>query len=1504
MGYDCGKVTFSTSDSKSGPWKTLVSGKPTDNIDLGKKNQRYIRLEFDEVDSGYVGVQQVQVRIVEGDEAPKPEPTKSYQEVADKVRCVDNSKTYDGYPLENMYNDSSDYWCSESGDDVFLTFDCGTNAAKIAQWQMVMGYDCNKVTFSTSDDKRGPWTTMTSGRPDQKIDLDGKNKRYIRLQFDELQSSYVGVQQIFVRVLEGDEVPKPADDAPAADEKKEAEPEPVAQEAEEPAAGGAAPATGAGGDMADENEADFDVADDAEDITLNEQLKCIDSYPKQDDLATQAQAAHSGSAYEMMTLSEYEATKDVWIKYDVGTLKIDTLEVGFYEALHASTVKIYTSKAEDGHYELIKIKRNLPKKEEKTFFLKSKHERYIKIAIADRTSGTASINKVKFNGFEPKVSSAPGAVGGIVEFTSNVSVYQASAKKESAPNVLKNNADVLAFERGATAWIIFDCMRYELDRIVITFEPKCVPMLVKFKMSDVAPRYSFNIPSSKKFNLDSCFKPQHDAAWNKVKQVQTLQIDESCYTQDGFKRYIMLEFSKFYVDELKVRRIQFFGQLSTRIPDDDEQFQVRFDGDGSEAKKDDSTPYKPDVVDNSPTQQGMPIANIWKPEDHFFWMGQYGTDPYITLDTGNNKVESILVKAYPSYTYKTLKISTGDKPKSKNGWTLLVQDDEMTSKMTDGGTYDLTKYEVKKYIKLEFFEFGMQVFGLSSVKLYGPGEFLDHKESKLSMEDIKNMKFKDQDLVQKYIDQMQKDHIAVITQMAVQASQAKPVLGDQWMDLKRKYYDAQGKMLWAYTEPYAYLADTDYERDQILMAMQKQKEECAQFTKEQLDNEVAMEKKLAKVGEDYKAQGEIRTQWSEELQAHQKEWHKKIFSIWQDPKAKLIWQEWKNAVKTNPRQISSAFTVAEYDNCITQYAMRNDEDGLRECFGILADLFDQSMEQEKEMLHKFFVYQLNSNYLYQTYARSFSYGIPPVSIVVDAASQKGKVDAIAFRVSATQAQKIVISTADELREVKQQSEDADDDETEIDYSNFNIIGQLDLSKFDPKKRKGEDGGEGLSLDETKVKIDRKNQRYIRVEFGDWEEKANWCSLQCKRMKFFGTDQSGVKIVTATKSTGGQDAENVLKEDDYSMYYTYAIGKNHKEAIEDRIRDKVCEGVNYLRKSRGGKISKHDKHFVKFLLCFQNERNYAEMLYSAKLVMGLLRKPLDIEYKRLQDTNAGILTLALDPQYRCDKSFRSNHQCLEWDYNKWYKPRNAMFWPQDLKPLADEWTKLGLNLTDPEFKQLRRTSSFEPDKSFVSSDDLAMEYLNLIAYKLDSGFQKAMKELFKQNREKMGRSYPTGNADLDVQSGPVKTKARQKIKVDLKYYVQPAPQCMAVLDIVRCGIVCEDSEELCSLYQLIMERFKGNIMRVKNAFDDIKKGDDSHGYRAVMINIKFGDESLLPKGYEMVCEAQLLLNAYYQVRKDMHLGYGITRSEDGGQGKDTKPFVVLARDCAKFGALDI
>eukprot|EP01084_Bolivina_argentea_P042644 78621_1 len=107
---------------------------------------------------------------------------------------------------------------------------------------------------------------------------------------------------------------------------------------------------------------------------------------------------------------------------------------------------------------------------------------------------------------------------------------------------------------------------------------------------------------------------------------------------------------------------------------------------------------------------------------------------------------------------------------------------------------------------------------------------------------------------------------------------------------------------------------------------------------------------------------------------------------------------------------------------------------------------------------------------------------------------------------------------------------------------------------------------------------------------------------------------------------------------------------------------------------------------------------------------------------------------------------------------------------------------------------------------------------------------------------------------------------------MDYFNAPYPQCMAVLDIVRCAVVCKDDEELCCLFDLFVQEFSGSIKRVKNAFHKVN-GRQTYGYRAVLINIAYGDSKILPyPKYRMVVEVQLLLNKYFQIRRKMHLGY--------------------------------
>eukprot|EP01083_Nonionella_stella_P278136 945736_1 len=364
-------------------------------------------------------------------------------------------------------------------------------------------------------------------------------------------------------------------------------------------------------------------------------------------------------------------------------------------------------------------------------------------------------------------------------------------------------------------------------------------------------------------------------------------------------------------------------------------------------------------------------------------------------------------------------------------------------------------------------------------------------------------------------------------------------------------------------------------------------------------------------------------------------------------------------------------------------------------------------------------------------------------------------------------------------------------------------------------------------------------------------------------------------------------------------------KDPKAFISKRLCDEICKAVNIMRD--GGNIESEYKHFVKFLLCWQNPAYYMDILLTTKRVMNLLRVPLDEEYGKLEAANSRLLQLSIDETdiaKELQLKTSSNLDLLSATYSAWYKPKTALFWPKDFKPIISEWKSLKFEFDD-EFKDIRRDDMYFVKRTLCSSDDLAMTYLNCIANILNDSFQSKMRELFAKNRNKLGRNAPS-HTDIGVHSGPVKTKSRQHIKIRLDYSSSRYPQCMAVLDIVRCAIVCEDDLELCGLFDALRTEFKGQFKRIKNAFDPVN-GRDTYGYRAVLMNVAYGDEAILPyPKYRMICEIQLILNSYFQVRKKMHLGYGIVRSEGEEATKaDAKaPHYVLAQDSCKFGKLDI
>eukprot|EP01084_Bolivina_argentea_P312135 540372_1 len=1161
----------------------------------------------------------------------------------------------------------------------------------------------------------------------------------------------------------------------------------------------------------DQIDEEFEEDEKASDLSISRYIRCVKTIPETENKST------IKNTYIYWNPETDDIAQDIYLIFDMNDTKIDSFDITFDEEYYASTIKIYCCENNSNNiyaWDLIKIKRNIQQNESIKFYLKSKHFRYIKIGISDRATNAIEVNYFKWYGFEPHL---------LNEITDKIRIYQCSDTKYGydGHKVLLKNTETWASNGGEHSFIIFDCGQYEIESIYIKFEEKSKPEIVKLGLSDVGCQYSFRGAVIQKWKLKTT-QSWGDDYWNDVELDEELKLSKDIY-KNGFKRFLQLRFGKYQNDNMQIVNVRFYGKLSDRIPDDDEQFDSALHGihyndihndvkqNNDDEKKEPDAQYRPEVVDSSPSAPNSSTSNIWKQDEYVYWTADEQFDPYLVIDLGNNEVDEIVVVVYPYYPCKVCKISTSDKIKSKDSdWVLLYNDNEMESKMENGGRYNISKRH-KSYLKFEFSDMKNKIFALSQLYIFGDSQFL-HKEDKvinITIDDIKNMTYIDEDLVSKYKNQQMKQTNKELVKMheklkAIENDKAKGKFSTEWNNLRIEELNKQLSTYYTDIELDAYQSPTIFNQQELMQLAElvkgtvnkysneivlietesgkkiKEMEEYI-FSKKQEFAESKDKKQVVKAFQEKgKEKHAMSIQYSSKKQALYDELDVKIEGMKYGMKCEDIYSAWKEAIEQHPRQISSKYNVGEYDMML-KWAQINKPKEFKQLLARLADLFDESFETRKELLHKFLVFQLSVLY---DKARSKSYGRPPIFILFDCG--KYKLNRIEFKVtnqSGCYFNKIDIYSANELVESKMD----DDDEKDIIWNNFKKIAQ---KEFDDTMRQNK--SKGISFEQSKIDINYNNDRYVKVVFTDFDEnqtecsinqmrffmksndknelddeqmaggnqlekyklkliadsnfnprsiknirfaydissggyrtdhgvkkpylifdcetrkidkfeiefsegknnfktmdvltsdnnetdakwsklfsfaeneqyekiqidrnnkrylkilfEMNWHILEIEHLKFYTTDSSeykwdidnniknltrNVKVIKASKHTRDCSPENLFRE--FYDYTSKSYGSNHKQQILNRIRDEVCKGVNLLRTSNGSKISKHTKHFLKFLLCFQNELHYKEMLYSSQLIMNILRKPLDIEYKRLQNINSKILLLRLDKKHKC------------------------------------------------------------------------------------------------------------------------------------------------------------------------------------------------------------------------------------------------------------------------------
>jgi len=164
----------------------------------------------------------------------------------------------------------------------------------------------------------------------------------------------------------------------------------------------------------------------------------------------------------------------------------------------------------------------------------------------------------------------------------------------------------------------------------------------------------------------------------------------------------------------------------------------------------------------------------------------------------------------------------------------------------------------------------------------------------------------------------------------------------------------------------------------------------------------------------------------------------------------------------------------------------------------------------------------------------------------------------------------------------------------------------------------------------------------------------------------------------------------------------------------------------------------------------------------------------------------------------------------------------------------------------------------------------------------------------------------------IQYAPIKTIGRANAKA-VEY--DCVPGISGIKDWVRIALIVENEHECVQVFKKICEVFDGKIARVKNGFDISVDGEQALHYRALLINLVFDYETFyVPKKkthqiagvqtenssgqsyWKMLCEIQIILRNYLDVRSHLHLFYKILRCVD------TNPDVTsqkIADDFSKY-----
>eukprot|EP01084_Bolivina_argentea_P316981 549532_1 len=865
----------------------------------------------------------------------------------------------------------------------------------------------------------------------------------------------------------------------------------------------------------------------AENVSGSYLLKIIETFPKTPNYSSANDMLSSDDIYYWLSERNNNLKQDAFIILDMNGIIINTLDIKLHKDYSAKIILLYTCfdiNDEQLKWNLLATNTNIKEGEDIKLYLQSKNEKYIKIVIKERTKDQIGIVELKCNGYEPVIKD---------EISNKIKIFQSSPTAPGsgfeADGVLHKNEQSWKSDCGLKSFLIFDCDKYEIDRIIIRFQQQCKPQIMTLKLSEVANAYAFNSKSIPKKIFEFKVPEKYEREeWNDTQLNEIIDNVADIY-KSGYKRYLQLEFSKYMSSCMEIISCRFFGRLSDQIASDSEQFDCDLDKQNNDEKVNENGLYTPQVMEHSVASmsyKSCSIENIFEDNMDMFYFAMKNDTACIIMDSGNNKVDEILLKSsIKGYPCKQCKISSCSTFKAKTSdWNVICFDKKYENNSKGKGVTYAIKQKHAKYIKIEFMKaIKNNIYSLRNLKLIGKSNFLNQKEILITMNDIINMKHIDQDLVYKYKHQQQQqiyEDINVINDRMDELSDSKKDRKEK-ISKTTKRNILYSRLRNIDLECVAYIQPTIFEQEEIKTMLTHEQKVQAEYSQQesklQIEAAAQLNVKLNQVriaSEKYSNAFNSRskavykkTYNDAELErlridmdskkAALDEYNKnhensELYALQLVMKQKMdamqmtknidndkVYNEWKESIQHDAMIISDKYNVMEYEAMI-EWAKQNKSKELKVCWMKLGDLLDDSLDNKKQMLHKYHLFNLSANYTGSS--KSKQRENPEPFILFDCGHRK--LDRIELEFgSFTNIAKITICTAKEIIYIdseEKNARDIDSDPVEIDWNNFDVIHSVEF-EHDPRSANKIHTQNGF---ETKCELNFKNERYVKVSFVD------------------------------------------------------------------------------------------------------------------------------------------------------------------------------------------------------------------------------------------------------------------------------------------------------------------------------------------------------------------------------------------------------------------------------------